>query len=327
MVLRGNTFYWIISLRNPEPVQDDYYIFDEIIISDRNLIIKIDRLRELIISYCVLLEKSSKVINEIFNEIFEIVVSIEKIQYHEFIAFWKVLDISYSSFKKLPDKENILKEILNKYCQRRRELYDKIGYSNVTVQALYDFGASRKKGVAANKKIIDLIKGFFENPIHAKTIQDFEYNSIVYFEPDKGGKVLFKQFCKKFNIAYEFGDHHQGKLHDILLKVEDHIFLIEAKHMKESGGAQDKQVVEIIEFIAYSEKDDNIHYVTFMDGIYFNRYAKNSIKSGKTGAQKDSIVKNLQKNKSNFFVNTAGLKQLFEDISCSNKSSNLEGYL
>ena len=327
MVLRGNAVYWIISLRNPEPVQDDYYIFDEIILNDRNLIIKIDRLRELIISYCVLLEKSSDVINELFKEIFEIIVSIEKIQYHEFIAFWKVLDISYSSFKKLPDKENILKGILNKYCQRRRELYDKTGYSNVTVQALYDFGASRKKGVAANKKIIDLINDFFENPIHAKTIQDFEYNTIAYCEPDKGGKVLFKQFCNKFNIAYEFGDKHQGKLHDILLKVEDQIFLIEAKHMKESGGAQDKQVVEIIEFIAYSEKSDNIHYVTFMDGIYFNRYASGSSKSGKTGAQKDSIVKNLKINKNNFFINTAGLKQLFEDIACSNNSSNLNGYM
>ena len=315
MVLRDNSVYWIISLKSPEPVHDDYYIFDEIIVNDRALINKINRLRELIISYCVLLEKSSDVINEIFNEIFEIVVSIEKIQYHEFIAFWKALDISYSSFKKLPDKENILKEILYKYCQRRRELYDKIGYSNVTVQALYDFGASRKKGVAANKKIINLIKEFFTNPIHATTIQDFEDNSIAYCEPDKGGRTLFQHFCNRFNIAYEFGNQHQGKLHDILLKVEDHIFLIEAKHMKESGGAQDKQVVEIIEFIAYSETSDNIHYVTFMDGIYFNRYASKSIKRNKTGAQKDSIVKNLQKNKSNFFVNTTGLKQIFEDIS------------
>lgn len=160
-----------------------------------------------------------------------------------------------------------------------------------------------------------MIYEFFTNPIHAKTIQDFEDNTIVYCEPDKKGKILFKQFCKISNIAYEFGNHHQGKLHDILLKVEDHIFLIEAKHMKESGGAQDKQIVEIIEFIAYSEKSDNIHYVTFMDGIYFNRYASKSIKSNKTGAQKDSIEQNLQKNKSNFFVNTAGLKQLFEDIS------------
>lgn len=67
MVLRNNKVYWVISLGNPEPVQDDYYIFDEIIINNKDLIIKINRLRELIISYCVLLEKSNDVINEIFK--------------------------------------------------------------------------------------------------------------------------------------------------------------------------------------------------------------------------------------------------------------------
>lgn len=314
MTLKNNMVYWQISLNNPEPTQDDYYIFDEIILDDKNLIKKINRLRDLIISYCVILEKPNNVIEEIFEEIYDIIISIEKIQYNEFVAFWKALDLSYSSFKKLPDKKNVLKDILIKYCQRRRKLYDSIGYSNVTVQALYDAGASRKKGVAANKKIIDLINKYFENPVHAKNIQDLEDNSIAYFEPDKGGRVLFDDLCRKFNIAYEFGNHHQGKLHDILLKVNDHMFLIEAKHMKESGGAQDKQVVEVIEFIGYLEKSSNIHYVTFLDGLYFNKFAKTIINSKKVRAQKDSIVKNLQKYKSNFFVNTAGLKQIFEDI-------------
>ena len=35
-----------------------------------------------------------------------------------------------------------------------------------------------------------MINDFFENPIHATTIQDFEYNTIAYCEPDKGGKVF-----------------------------------------------------------------------------------------------------------------------------------------
>lgn len=312
--------YWQISLENLELIGDEYYVFDHLIIDDKNLIEKIERLRELIISYCVLMEKESDVIDEIFNEIYKIIISIKKIQYHEFIAFWKVLDISYSVFRKLPNRKHVLKEILLRYCQRRRKLYDKIGYSNVTVQALYDIGASRKKGSAANIKITDMIKNNFENPVYAKKIFDLENNKVSYFLADRGDKDLFKKLCSKYNIKYEFGKQHQGKILDIVLKVLEQIFLIEAKHMKEGGGAQDKQVVEVIDFIGFSENSENIHYVTFMDGVYFNRFSKKEIHSFKTKTQKKSIENNLEKHRSNFFVNTAGLKAIFQDLKYINKS-------
>lgn len=314
MILKDNITYWKISLNHLEPVQDNYYIFDDIIIDDEELIRKVERLRELIISYCVLIEKETNVINEIFDEIYDIIISIEKIQYHEFIAFWKVLDISYSVFKKLPNRKELLKEILLKYCQRRRKLYDKMGYSNIIVQALYDFGASRKKGSASNYKLIDLIKQHFKIPVHAKSLSDLENNDLSYCLPDRGDKTLFNKFCNKYNIKYEFGIQHQGKILDLILKVRDQVLLIEAKHMKEGGGAQDKQVVELIDFIKYSENSEKIHYVAFMDGVYFNRYAEKTITSNKTRAQKESIINNLNINKYNFFVNTAGLISILEDL-------------
>ncbi len=122
MTLKRNIKYWQISLKNPEPTVDDYYIFDEVIIEDKELIQKVERLRELIISYCVMLEKDKKTAKKILNEIYEIIAFTYKIQYTEFVAFWK-----------------------EKYCSRRRKLYDKLGYSNITVQALYDSVVSRKK--------------------------------------------------------------------------------------------------------------------------------------------------------------------------------------
>lgn len=156
MVLKRNLEYWQISLKNPEAAVDEYYIFNEVIIEDKELIRKVERLRELIISYCVMLEKDKKAAGEILNEIYEIIISNDKIQYTEFIAFWKALDMSFSVFKKLPNHKIILAELLETYCLRRRQLYEKLGYSNVTVQALYDSGVSRKKGTAGIIKVLDL---------------------------------------------------------------------------------------------------------------------------------------------------------------------------
>ena len=101
-------------------------------------------------------DKNKETANKIIDEIHEIITSIDKIQYTEFVAFWKALDMSFSIFKKLPNQKAILTELLKKYCLRRRKLYDKLGYSNITVQALYDSGASRKKRIAGITKVLDL---------------------------------------------------------------------------------------------------------------------------------------------------------------------------
>lgn len=317
MALRKNKTYWKLSLDNPESKRDEYYIFDEIIVKNKELIRKIERLRELIISYCVMIEKNKKVANEILEEIYSLIVSIEKIQYTEFVAFWKVLDITYSVFKKLSaqSKKVILTELLQNYCQRRRRLYDKLGYSNIIVQALYDSGVSRKKGMAGILKIIDIVGKTLGGIKHFQDIKDLESDKEGYFLPDKGDKALFKAFCKKYEIIYQFGKDHQDKRPDIVLKISDHFFITEAKHIKESGGAQDKQIVEAIEFIKYSEDLSSIHYLSFMDGIYFNEFIQAPLqKDAKTSKQKKHIEKHLKNNPNNFFVNTAGIKTLLKDL-------------
>jgi len=318
MALKRNIEYWQISLKNPEPVADEYYIFDEVIIEDKELIQKVERLRELIISYCVMLDKEKKAAEKILDEIYQIITSVDKIQYTEFIAFWKALDMSFSVFKKLPNKKVILAELLEKYCSRRRQLYNRLGYSNVTVQALYDSGASRKGGTAGIRKVLDLASKILslKKDDHLETIKKVETYNRGYFLPDKGDERLFKLFCERFDIAYQFGEEHQGKEPDIVLKIGDHFFIIEAKHIKESGGAQDKQIVEMIEFIKYSENSKFIHYLSFMDGVYFNNFIWTPPEnSTKVNRQKEDIEKYLKDNPSNFFVNTAGLKEIFKDLS------------
>jgi len=321
MVLKENKYYWEVSLKNPEPAADDYYIFDQVIVSHKELIQKIERLRELIISYCVMIEKNEKsAVFTILDEIYEIITSIDKIQYTEFIAFWKALDMSYSVFKKLPNRKFILKGLLQKYCERRRKLYDKLGYSNVTVQALYDSGASRKKGTSGIIKLIDLMQKTLGKIPHIKNLPTLTRVPLGYFLPDKGDKSLFEEFCNKFKIEYKFGKDHQGKEPDMVLKLNDQFFIIEAKHIKESGGAQDKQIVETIEFIKYSEKDGNIHYLSFMDGVYFNNFIWVKNDNNKAGRQKKAIEKYLDENKNNFFMNTTGLIAFLKDLSSTKRN-------
>jgi hypothetical protein len=130
MAIRENIYYWKKSLESPEQAADPFYTFDKLIVTDSELIKKVERLRELIIRWYTFSEKNVDGASEILNEIYDLIVSIDKIQYTEFVAFWKTLDISYSVFKKLLNKKVILKELLQKYCKRRRKLYDKMGYCN-----------------------------------------------------------------------------------------------------------------------------------------------------------------------------------------------------
>jgi len=317
MGLRKNIEYWNESLTHPEKFLDDYYIFDDIIVNDQNLIEKIKQLRFLIITYCKMTEIDENVTSKILDKIYNIIVSIENIQYTEFVAFWKNLDLSYSifkDFKNSPESINILRDILEKYCEKRFELYNSLGYSNITVQALYDAGASRKKGMAGINKLEDLIKSRFEDVVHAEDWNSLEIANIAYFLPDSKDEKLFKEFCEIYKIQFEFGKTHQGKEPDMVLKVNQDFFIIEAKHINESGGAQDKQIVEVIDFIKNSESSNKIHYLSFMDGLYFNKFSQENITNNKINNQKRNIEEALKNNENNFFVNTYGFKILLNDL-------------
>jgi len=324
--LRYNFYYWNESLKYKENIFDDSYFINQIIVNDEELISRVEKLRELIVTYCVLKEEqgdTEAVLQKIFNNILNLIESAEQIQYTEFVAFWKILDISYSTFKDYSneEKKDILKSILELYCENRRKIYDRLGYTNTTVQVLYDAGASRKKGKLGIKKIETLLENILNisntEYLKVENLKDFEGKKICYLLPDsnKSDKEIFDDFTKRKHLDYRFGREHQNKYPDIVIKICEHYFIIEAKHIKESGGTQDKQIVEIIEFIKYSENVDNIHYVSFLDGIYFNKFIslKDKDNKNKVLSQIRDIENALKYNKNNFFVNTYGLKLLIED--------------
>jgi len=313
-MLRQNLDYWEISLKNPEPIIDDYYTFDKLIVQNQSLIQKVERLRELITTYCVLLEIDKQALGKILDEIYTITLH-KNIQYTEFIAFWKTLDFSYSSFGRLPEQERklMLHRILEEYCEKRKKLYDELGYSNIVVQALYDSGVSRKKGKAGTQKITNLILQKFMSAQKFGTIDELRNQILGYFLSDKN-KILFDEFIENYNIEYRFSQTYQGKLPDVVLKAKDHFFIIEAKHINETGGSQDKQIAELISFINQREPSQNTHYVAFLDGLYFN-YFVNPPQESKVYQQKEAIENCLKRNQNNFFVNTAGFVNLLQDLS------------
>jgi Txe/YoeB family toxin of Txe-Axe toxin-antitoxin module len=308
MELEKNLHYWEESLKKPEPIVDEFYVVDNVIVNNEEFIQMIEKLRKLIADYCR--EKSE----EILNQICELILSVEEIEYTEFVAFWKVLDISFSVFRKFQEdkKIEVLKIILKEYCSKRLNLYEKLGYSSVTIQALYDSGVSRKKGSSGIDRIIHLLSEVFGTPFHAKSIQEILNNNICYFLPDMGDEKLFREFCNCFSIRYQFGQTHQNKLPDIVVKIDEHFLIIEAKHIKETGGAQDKQVNELIQFISYSEESKFIHYLAFLDGVYFNEFI--NPRGDKIKKQVEDIVNSLISNPNNFFVNTSGIKKIFKDL-------------
>jgi hypothetical protein len=180
------------------------------------------------------------------------------------------------------------------------------------VQALYDSGVSRKKGKAGTQKITNLILQKFMSAQKFGTIDESRDQILGYFLPDEN-KILLYEFIENY-IEYRFRQISQGKLPDIVLKAKDHFFIIEAKHINETGGAQDKQIAELIAFINQREPSKNLHYVAFLDGLYFN-YFINPPQESKVYQQKESIENCLKRNQNNFFVNTAGFVNLLQDLS------------
>jgi hypothetical protein len=108
----------------------------------------------------------------------------------------------------------------------------------------------------------------------------------------------------------------EGKIPDFLLKVKKDIYIIEAKHLKEGGGEQNKSITELINFIKQKEPHKNIHYISFLDGIYFNLFIalKDNKTNNKVYRQKKDIKDALNKSKQNYFLNTKGLEQFFQDL-------------
>ncbi len=318
--MKTNLEYWQISLDNQESLSDEYYMRDEIIVEDENYRTLSQQLRDLITTYCTLLGNFNSnedglqaILDSLLDRIDRHLMSQSKLQYTEFVAFWKCLDFSYSIYKSFPRERRIeiLGQCLAQYCERRQALYERLGCTHTIQQALYDNSAVRAQGTRGIEKLKVLLHTLSQGAIRETVdLQDLSSISLAYILPDKT-KLELGSVLKHFGVEYLFGKDKQGKLPDLIVKISQHLFIIEAKHVKEPGGAQDKQIDELIKFISQSEKG-NIHYVAFLDGLYFNLFLSPR-KDTKQFRQREAIEQALRDYPQNFFVNTAGFSELFHD--------------
>ncbi|MCK5320828.1 hypothetical protein KAJ61_05595 [Candidatus Parcubacteria bacterium] len=310
------------SLNSPEPIIDEFYLKNGDLIISKNpkkptdLMLQNVDLIESVSAYSFSKKtKSPATAQKALKKILEIIKS-KNINYSEFVSFWSVIDISYSIFCKMNDKEKlkILKNITEKYIELRHGTYSIYGYTPTALQAGKDAKAHKESGNLGIYKVSKILNSRGFKKTNNESIKKFISGKKKYIESDKKGKKLFKDLLKYYKIDFKWSSKKENKMPDFLIRHKDDIYIVEHKHTKEGGGGQNNQINEIISLIGHSENNKKIHYISFLDGIYFNLFANKKLNQGKILNQINNIKNNLKNNKQNYFVNTAGFKKLLKNL-------------
>lgn len=320
----NNLDYFNYCKENPEKILDPYYkkgvlVIPENATEQNNLTEKNTRLIELITTFKMLLSfgkcREDEDIVKIIQEVIDILINTPNINYSAFCQFFMVYNSSFSVFQKMrqEDKENFIYEMLCNYVRERHSMYISHGYSNSILQVMSDNYSHKRNSKTGIEKVESLFLPYGFSKISDKTndYKDLLNGSKVYFLPDKGGKDIFEKFLIDFNLKMESRNIEHNKLPDLVIKVNEKYYIFELKTMKEGGGGQNKQAVEFSYFIRFSEENENIHYITFLDSLYSNVLFNDN--SPKIKNQRDTLEKALEENPNNYFLNTAGIKLFFEN--------------
>lgn len=320
----NNVRLFEFSLSNPEPIIDEFYLKNGNLVISKDiknpteLMKKNFDLLESISAYSFAKKnKSQATIKKAIEKILEIVKN-KNINYSEFVSFWPVVDISYSLFSKMNPAEQleIIKHVVDKYIELRHNLYSSYGYSPTTLQVGKDAKAHKESGNLGIYKVSKILDKAGYKKANDESLKNFiSAGDKKYIEADKKGKALFKSLLIGCKIKFLWSKNKEQKMPDFLIRHKKDIFIVEHKHMKEGGGGQDKQINEVISFIGFSENNFKIHYISFLDGLYFNLFAnKKYLNKGKILNQLTNIKQNLKQNRQNYFVNTAGFKKLIKEL-------------
>jgi DpnII restriction endonuclease len=314
--------------RFKEPYVDSFYSKQKSMVisslsNDTNKLMKANKvILDNITAYSVALESKNVEMQQAILYNIVLALNVSGVNLTEFVNYWATKDMSYSIYKNIlasdTEKIEFLKSIIPSYLKERDGLYKQHGYSFSTLQVVADSKAHKENGSSGNKKVSSILDSFGFEHFHSTDEDLFDKASRVYICPDKDSKgsknkILFTKILQKYGIRFEWSKNHQSKQTDFLIKINNKIYIVEHKHMKESGGGQDKQMSEIIDFISYSENNKNISYISFLDGVYFNLLSKAGLAGGKPFEQKKSILENLMANENNYFVNTFGFKKLIQE--------------
>jgi len=309
------------SGRHPEPIIDPYYNRDKIVIPStaaqtNELVEKNARLIELITVFGYFQEqekqKDAPEVVKVIAEIIKILDGTPGINLSPFSQFFMVYNSSYNSFEGYTDEERVefIYEMLTLYLQERHAMYLSHGYTNSILQVVCDNYSHKRNSKTTIVKICDILA---ERGIDRAVSAGELFSANCFILPDKGDTELFLSFKKDYKVEMECAKTEQDKLPDMVLGLNGEAYIVEMKSMKGSGGGQDKQLTEVINFIRYAEVNPKIHYITYLDGEYSNLLHGGSMQP-KIRCQYDDAVSCLRKHPGNYFLNTAGFKAFLDQI-------------
>lgn len=303
--MQSNQHYFRVSQKNPEPHLDKSYFVVEKFPELRNYVFGIREIKEILITIKKLNESNEKnnIVEKYYQKLFKIFNN-NFSNCSELGCFVNACDTTRDMVQK---DYGTFKEITNLFI-KKREINDKVPGN--WVQAILDSNSSRKKGELGEQKLVSILKR--KKYYEIKNWEDFKkYKKCVI----RFSKNVFstESIRKKLNLKIE--TKKQDKRLDLLIKNNDKLFLLEAKHLNVGGGEQDKQVSELIEILSLKKERSGVFYISFLDGTYSNALlGEISKKSNKKLKQRKDIEKNLKKNSQNFWVNTMGFRELFNDL-------------
>ncbi len=269
-----------------------------------DLLVHNSELIELLTQYNNNYKKSSFCVETIISKIDEC-LKFEGMNLCPFSQYLMVHDLTYNIYlNKLALEEK--KYVIEKYLKDRHQMYKNHNYSSIIFQVLVDNYSHKRKSTIG----IEKLKKACENRKIYKFQGNMDSNK-YYLLPDSGDKKIFEDIIQHFNIRFQFAEKHQGKMPDIFIKYNDRFIIVEHKKIKETGGGQDKQITEIIEFIKQGER--GVNYVSYLDGILFNELINPPL-NNKTYRMKNDIINYLSNNPYNYFVNEYGFNKLLDSI-------------
>jgi len=302
--MKNNQHYFKISQANPEPQLDLNYFLINKEPQIKEYIKNVKNIKEILITIKKLKENKEKkvIVQKYYKELFNNFNNFSNCS--ELGCFVSACDTTrdlvrkdFKSFKKITDFF-ITKRIIN---DRAPENW---------IQAIIDNNASRKKGKLGENKLIKILIQFDYKLV--KTWDEFDDNKRCVANFSKG-IFSFENVEKRLKIGIK--TKNQAKMLDLLIKSNNRIFILEAKHLNTEGGEQNKQIDELIKILELEEKKRNIFYVSFLDGTYSNKLIVDDIlkRSKKLARQRNEIESCLnKKNSKNYWLNTAGFVELFK---------------
>jgi hypothetical protein len=305
MALQNNLHYFNISIENPEEFFDMRYMVLEPTKDLATYASATKEKKELLTTIKVLNEKgmdASKIYMDLRNK-----MSNKFSHKSEFACFLACCDSSIPLLLSY-DQQNFEK-IVNLYLKYRN-------ISEYTpeewLQAVIDTGASRKKGGIGDKKLSDIAINMGFTKVKDMDSLLRHDKAVAHFSKTKFNYQTIKD---RIGASIDSIKNKQEQLLDIILKNKNMYAFIEAKHLKELGGAQNHTVSEIIDVIKNKSNSDNFKFVSFCDGVYSNILMNPSNNTdNKIRTQYSDISRILKENVNSFWLNTVGFKEFVKDF-------------